>query len=73
MYVGYVLEQAFPTSMCIRATCYIDRYFAGHIHKGAGRIQDFLGGMGGRCSIFGETSPEIPVLEITQRIKNKIM
>jgi hypothetical protein len=32
-----ILGQRCPTSMCMRATCYIGRYFAGHIyvHRGA--------------------------------------
>jgi hypothetical protein len=35
------LGQIFPTSISVRATCYMGRYFAGHIHRGAGLYLGF--------------------------------
>jgi hypothetical protein len=48
----YSLIQGFPTSLCMRATCYIDRYFAGHVHRETGLYPVFSWELEGRCSIF---------------------
>jgi hypothetical protein len=49
-----LLEQEFPTSMCMQATyaTLAGTYPATNTGKQV-RIQDFLEGMGGGCSIFG--------------------